>query len=91
MGFKIRNCKSNGICLNRMILFLMLLKASFSDVYDVGLLCYVMLQTPREDCKCSGGVQSESCSTRRFLQRLGSVVTNFARTYCLFRSLSLSY
>jgi hypothetical protein len=90
LGFKIRNCKSNGICLSRMCLFLRLLKASFSDIYDVGLLDYVTLQTPRKDCRCSGGVQFGSCSTRRSLQRLGSVVTNFARTHCLFRSLPLS-
>ena len=31
LGFNIRNCKSNGICLSRMSFFLRLLKASLSD------------------------------------------------------------
>jgi hypothetical protein len=90
LGFKIRNCKSNGICLSRMSFFLLLLKAPFSDVYDVRLLGYLTLQTSRKDCRCSGGVLSGSYSARRSLQRLGSVVTNSARKHCLLRSLSLS-
>jgi len=45
----------------------MLLKTSFSDVYDVELLGYLTLQTPLKDGRCSGGVQSMSCSAQQFL------------------------